>query len=542
MRKRDNRRRILLGVIAVVLALTMILSLTIAMVRADETAQEETVQEEAAQEETVQEETVQEETVQEETVQEKTVQEEAEAAAQLLPRGETMLKNAVYIDNIDVSNMTYSEAEQALNEHMENLKKDSIVLYAGPKTVRATAGEMGLDYVNKEVLDEALSIGKKGNVLKRFLAERQIREDGAIVLELDLTVDRDSVGKVISTRKSALNCDPSPNGMILNDNGTFSITPAKEGVKLDEAGSVDKITAYMDNDWHGGQGGVELAATVIPSEDTSEQLQSVQNLLGTATTEFSTEDVGRCTNIALAAGNINGTVLYPGEEFSALKAIGPTTPEKGFALGASYADDDIVETYGGGICQVSTTLYNAVLQAELEIVERHNHSMRIHYVPPAFDAAIAEETVDFRFRNSLDTPIYLASKVENGTITFWIYGKETRSSNRTIAYESRELSTREFGTVYRATDSLDFGVVLEYDGEDGMTAELWKLIYIDGEFDSEEKENVSIYDPTNHSYQVGMAGANDETRAAIQNACGAQSLDAIYSAIQNGSTVSSEEE
>ena len=99
-------------------------------------------------------------------------------------------------------------------------------------TVRATAGEMGLDYVNTEVRDEALSIGKKGNVLKRFLAERQVREDGAIVLELDLTVDRDSVEKVISTRKSALNCDPSPNGMILNDNGTFSITPAKEGVKL----------------------------------------------------------------------------------------------------------------------------------------------------------------------------------------------------------------------------------------------------------------------------------------------------------------------
>ncbi len=505
MRKRNDRRRILFAVIAVILAVLMIGSLAVAMVRADEDTE-----------------------VSEETA---TLE-----AVKVSPNDKLMEKNAVYIDNIDVSGMTQKQAEEAVQERMEKLQKDVIVLNAGPKSVRTTAGELGLDYRNKEIVEEALSIGKKGNILKRFLAEKEVAEDGPIMLSLDLEVDEDQVKKVISTKKSAINCDPTPNGLRMNDNGTFSILGAEDGVTLAEDESVKTLVDYMDQQWHGGQGGVELNARLTPSADTSDQLRGVRNIIGTATTEYDIEDTARETNITLAAMNINGSVLYPGDEFSTVKAIGPTTQENGFALGASYASNDIVETYGGGVCQVSSTLYDAVLEAELQVTERHNHTMRIHYVRPAFDATISEDTVDFRFVNNTDTPIYIEAQVGYGTLTFNIYGRETRSSARTIEFESVQKNETDFTTVFKADDNLAFGDVREYYGEKGVEAELWKKIYVDGVLESEELVNSSTYRPTNHMYRVGTGGASEETRAALINACERKSMDAVYTAIKTGTT------
>lgn len=104
---------------------------------------------------------------------------------------------------------------------------------------------------------------------------------------------------------------------------------------------------------------------------------------------------------------LNGKVLYPGEEISVCDNMVPFTEENGYEPAASYANGAVVESFGGGICQVSTTLYQAVLQAELEVTERHNHSMIVKYVEPSMDAAIAEGAKDFRFVNNTEAPIYI---------------------------------------------------------------------------------------------------------------------------------------
>ena len=185
---------------------------------------------------------------------------------------------------------------------------------------------------------------------------------------------------------------------------------------------------------------------------------------------------------------------------------------------------------------MSSTLYDAVLEAELEVTERHSHTMRIHYVEPAFDATISEDTVDFRFVNNTDTPVYIEALVENGTLTFNIYGKETRNAGRRIEFESRKLSETDFDTAYKTDENMTFGVIREYYGEKGVEAELWKKIYLNDEFVSEELVNSSTYRPTNHLYRVGLAGASDQTRQAIINAVASKNLDAIYSAVNNGTT------
>jgi len=446
----------------------------------------------------------------------------------------------IYICNLDVTGMSEAEADAALTNYMDKLSSDTIILYAGDKTYETTAGDLGLDYTNTTVVDEALSIGTKGNILKRFLADKQIEEDGPIVLDLVLSVDESKVRSVVEAAKEALDCEPEGNAMLLGDNGVFTVLPVEDGITVNVSESVTAVTEYMESEWYGGTGGVELSAAITEASDTSDQLKKVKNLLGTAYTEFSTDDEGRATNITLAAEHIDGTILYPGEEFSALDVIGPTTEENGFALGASYASGTIVQTYGGGVCQVTSTLYDAVLEAELEVTERHSHTMRVHYVLPAFDATMSDEDesnlVDFRFVNSTDAPIYIHSEVSDGTVTFCIYGEETRNSSRTIEYESRTISTSEYTDAYITSSDLEFGAIQQISGENGLKAELWKIIYIDGEYDSEEKVNTSNYNPTNHTYVVGIAGASTATANAIRNACGASSLSLINQAIANGTT------
>ena len=163
-------------------------------------------------------------------------------------------------------------------------------------------------------------------------------------------------------------------------------------------------------------------AEVVEPEGTKEELAKVKDLLGSYTTNYSTSSAGRCANISVAAGKINGTVLYPGEEFSVGQTIGPLTAAGGYELAGAYENGQTVQSYGGGVCQVSTTLYNAVLKAELEVTQRSNHSMIVTYVKPSMDAAIAGDYKDLVFENDTDAPIYVQGIYNSGgSITFNIY-------------------------------------------------------------------------------------------------------------------------
>ena len=144
--------------------------------------------------------------------------------------------------------------------------------------------------------------------------------------------------------------------------------------------------------------------------------------------------------MANGCSKIDGSVIYPGETFSVYEAVSPFDAENGYELAGSYENGTTVQTYGGGICQVSTTLYNAVIRSELEIVERYNHSMLVAYVDPSADAAISGTAKDLKFKNNLDEPVYVESYVSGSTLTATIYGHETRPSNRTIAFESETTS------------------------------------------------------------------------------------------------------
>ena len=229
-------------------------------------------------------------------------------------------------------------------------------------------------------------------------------------------------------------------------------------------------------------------------------------MLGTFTTSYSTSGPSRSQNVANGARLINGTVLYPGDTFSAYEVVSPFSRENGYEMAGSYLNGKVVDSLGGGICQVSTTLYNAVLLSELEVVERSNHSMIVTYVDPSADAAIAGTYKDFKFKNDTDAPIYIEGYTADKKITFTIYGEETRPANRTIQYVSQTLSVTEPGVVIIADPGQPIGFRAVEGAHRGMQAELYKHVYVNGVEESVTKVNKSTYNPSPRTVVVGVAG------------------------------------
>ena len=179
---------------------------------------------------------------------------------------------------------------------------------------------------------------------------------------------------------------------------------------------------------------------------------------------------------------------------------------------------------GGGICQVSTTLYVAVLKAELEVTERYSHSMIVHYVDPSMDAAIAEGLKDLKFINNTDAPIYIEASADGSTLHFAIYGHETRDPNRTVRYESETTSTEDPTPSLTEDANASFGTIEQTSyGYQGSTARLWKIVNDNGN-ETKEQVNSSTYRMTSDVYTVGTKTDNAAARAEMQAAIAANDL------------------
>lgn len=439
--------------------------------------------------------------------------------------------DGVYIENVNVSGMTVDEVQAVVDSKIEALSADLITFYAGSQSAQVTAGDLGLYSTNTGLAEEAVSIGRKGNVVKRFLADQYMQQNGRIVLPLKLGVKESMVRDAVNQCLGALESDPKPASIDIGSDGTLTKADKVDGVKVDVSKSVGLVSNYMSSEWHGGAGGVRLSYTSVPASGDLSELDGITDQLGTYTTKFDPTNTGRVTNIRRAVELINGTVIQPGEEFDFSKVVGETTAENGFELAGSYENGTVVDTYGGGICQVSTTLYNAVLRAELDVTERHPHSITVNYVDPSLDAAIADGSKNFRFQNNLDHAIYLYAKADETSLTFAVLGKETRDPQRTLKFESRTVSTTPYTTAVKLDSSRNYGVIESSGGHDGIEAQAWKIVYVNGVKQSEEQVNESDYNMSPLTYLVGIKGANESQLSALQSAAANNDISAIRSLV-----------
>lgn len=434
----------------------------------------------------------------------------------------------VYIGEVAVGGMTEQEARAEVREYVTKLADDVVTLKAGDYTVQTTVAGLGMTWEEEdERIAEAVNLGKTGNLIDRYKVKKDL-ENADMVLPIVLTVDEAKANQFIQENKDALNNEAVDYGLELSD-GTFTVTGGTAGVVLVEDQCVEAINTYFATGWTDAPV-VELPCQTSEPQGSPEELAKVQDKLGTFTTNYSDSAWGRKANIKNAAGFINGTVVYPGEEFSVYNTITPITKDNGYELAGAYENGQTIESYGGGVCQVSTTLYNAAIRAELEITERYPHSMTVSYVDPSADAAIAGTYKNLRFVNTTDAPIYIAASANGSTLTFTIYGEETRPSNRTISFVSETTSTTDPGVKFVETSAAVGSVVKKQSSHTGKTARLWKIVKVDGVEQSRELFNTSTYMASAAIYEVGTASAVPEATAAMKAAIASNDLATVKAA------------
>ncbi len=430
------------------------------------------------------------------------------------------IEKGVYIGETDVSGMTAEQAEQAVEAYLEEIRDLSLVLHvAEGEEITVKAGDMGLSWENPEVAAEAVGLGKKGNMVQRYKALRDLQHENKIY-ELSFDFDKELIRQILEEQCSQFNVE-AVDAVLTKTAAGFSVTPGQTGILVDEETSAVKIYSYLTDEWDFQNGAVDLVVKVDEPRGSEEELAKVKDVLGSFTTNFKSSGRSRVGNIENGCRLISGTTLYPGDEFSMYEMVAPFTAENGYYMAGSYLNGRVVDSLGGGICQVSTTLYNAVLLAELEVTERHNHSMIVSYVEPSADAAIAESAgKDFRFVNNLEHPVYIDGVVADKNITFTIYGSETRAAGRQVTYESEVVSVINPNSDIIHTDvAMPLGQVVTEAAHIGYKANLWKVVKENGVEVSREKINSSSYKMVPRTATVGLStndvNAYNEMLAAV---------------------------
>ncbi len=284
--------------------------------------------------------------------------------------------------------------------------------------------------------------------------------------------------------------------------GKKVLTPHVVGVNFDLEAAKAALSATPDKE-------VVIPLTLTHPKVTTEQLQSSNELfshtLSKVTTRYSAAKVNRVANVKLAAKLVNGTVLNPGEVFSYNDVVGPRTAARGFKKAGVFAGGEVVDGLGGGICQVSSTLYMASMYADLETVKRVNHAFYVDYAPKGEDATVVYGSIDFQFRNDTDAPIKIFATANNTSVTVTIKG--TVAQQKTVKIQSTVRSTTPFTEKVVEDPSLQPGErVIKQAGQQGMYLDVYRLVYDKkGNLLRKERENTTRYKPMTQIVNVGPA-------------------------------------
>lgn len=378
--------------------------------------------------------------------------------------------NGLSIGAVDVSGMTAQEADQAVRQYVAERLDDEITFHMNGNTYFSTVEPLDYSWANEDVVGQAVNYGKDGNIISRYKQKCDL-EHAPVSLTLETKVDEEAVRTILEENCTPFNQKVIEYGITTED-GKPTVIGGRAGVTLDVEKSIATIAEYLSQEWTGGSGDVDLDVVIEMPQTNKEDLEKITDILGAGSTTYGNSSSNRKANIENGTSKVNGTILYPGESFSMLDACVPFTEKNGYKPAGSYESGTVVDTYGGGICQVSTTLYLAVMRSELQIDQRHNHSMLVSYVKPSMDAAIAEGLKDFEFTNNTDAPIYIEGTTDGWEVAFTIYGQDTRDENRKVSFVSETLSNDDPNVELRAV--------------------LWKVVTVDGE-ETKTQFNRSTY-------------------------------------------------
>ena len=478
----------------------------------------------------------------------------------------TKIIKGVTIGKIDVSNLTKEEAIEKLEKVYGTKSEKQIYLTHGEFETSITYEALEVKYQIENAVKQAYDIGRAGNIFQDNFEILRTWCKGQNI-ELEVTIDNDMINQISQNINNSIeDAVVQPSYYLEKDNAKLIITAGKEGVKVDEKQLIEEIYIVLDENTDDEQR-IEIPVvqsipeeidiekiheevykevkdayytkepfTIYPEEDgidfdiesakaiLSEEKEEYEiplnitkpgktvkeigteafpDLLATFSTNYKASNVNRTTNLKLAANKINGTVLLPNEEFSYNKVVGERSEKTGFKMAATYSNGQVVDGIGGGICQISSTLYDAVIMANLNVTERRNHQFVTSYLPAGKDATVVWGSQDFKFVNTRQHPIRIVATVESGVATLQIWGVR-EEVEYDISIETKKIATIAYTTQYVQDASLPAGQQkIVQAGSNGRKVEAYKVTKLNGQIVSTTLLSRDTYNAMQRIVHVG---------------------------------------
>lgn len=335
--------------------------------------------------------------------------------------------NGIYINDINLSGLSKQDGESKLKAIESSLRPDiNLQISCDGKIYNLTKDNLSFDYNTQDVVDEAYNIGREGTLRQRYKEVKKL-EDNPQKLSITCTLSdntqqindfvADIAQKTDVEAKSAYVSKFNP-----NSSNMFLFSDGQDGKKLNTDDLVNKIKDALAQQDYKAQITAQVDNIPKPSSANEPSLKDQTSLVSQFST-VSTNNDNANNNMKLALEAINGKTLKPGEVFSFNQTTGDTSNgSKGYLPAAAISDGEIIQEYGGGICQAATTVYGAALRADMKIVARTNHTYPSVYCPIGQDATVSYPSCDFKFKNSSDYPVFIKSFMSGKTLTVQIYG------------------------------------------------------------------------------------------------------------------------
>lgn len=412
----------------------------------------------------------------------------------------------VTVEGVAIGGKTMSEAEAMLKELIASKAlSGKLPLTLNDQTYYFDLSTVPVTTNLSDVLAQAFQLARSGNVEDVLTEAENIRTNGK-AFTLTLQYDFSSISSQVAALAAEIDQPASSATFdkIDKDAHTVTIAQGTSGIAVDQQALVQSITTAL----MGGDYTTPIAIPLQASPSISPDAQ-VTFLSTSAETSFSGSSSNRIYNIQKGADLMNGYVLKPGETFSANGVLGTRTLANGWKMANAYVSGTTEEQAGGGVCQLSSTLYNAVVKADLEIVSRRNHSMPVSYMRKGLDATINSvgNIIDFKFKNNTDSDVVIFAWTSGKTLHFKLY----RCEFATDEYDEIRLTSEKIETIYPSGEmveeldpTLPVGAEkIEVERKNGERWQSYKNYYKDGKLVKTEKLAVSTYSAFDGKKLVG---------------------------------------
>lgn len=405
---------------------------------------------------------------------------------------ENLIYPGLSIEGIDMSGKSLVEAKEILeSEYGKVILKKQVNIASDNKVYTIDYSKLDAKYNINSIVEEALTYGKNLNLIKKY---EIIKNPVERQLELEFSYDGNHVQQVIELMEKEINKKPVNAKVEMVSSGKFKVTNDVKGYRLQSDQLKDAILDSINGEL-GENINIKAPIEELTAAVTADKLAQIDTKISTFTTNYQTSSVERAYNIELSTKAINGTVLMPGDTFSFNDIVGERTAARGYREAPVIIGNKIESGLGGGICQVSSTLYNAILKTGLKSTQRVHHTLPSSYVPLGLDATVDWGNIDYRFKNTFEHPIFIEGYVRDRNLYFNLYSKSD------LTVRTYNITNEVYETVNATVKTIDDPnlpvgqTVIEQKALNGFKVKVTRSIYENGNLISSEVISNDFYQP-----------------------------------------------